>query len=163
MKQRKPITPAQLVALALILAICGAACLLLSNAFAREPEARYLYDVPREELEGTYVTIDLDFIYGCYAYSEAYEDGKPTGWVPVDGVHIVTLRDGTMTLADLAALLAGKTAVVGNTRYPGNEYDKSITYVLDGVWETLYVYESAGMTVIQVGSPDESPKFIAYQ
>ena len=33
-------------------------------------------------------------------------DGKPTGWVAVDGVEIVTLRDGTMTLADLAALLA---------------------------------------------------------
>ena len=33
-------------------------------------------------------------------------DGKPTGWEPIDGVHIVTLRDGTMTLADLAALLA---------------------------------------------------------
>lgn len=33
-------------------------------------------------------------------------DGKPTGWEAVDGVQIVTLNDGTMTLADLAALLA---------------------------------------------------------
>ena len=37
-------------------------------------------------------------------------DGKPTGWEPIDGVHIVTLRDGTMTLADLAELLAGINA-----------------------------------------------------
>lgn len=64
---------------------------------------------------------------------------------------------------DIAALIAGKTAVVGNTRYFGNEYDKSITYVLDGKWETLYVFECDGLTVIQVGSPDECPKFIAYK
>ena len=64
---------------------------------------------------------------------------------------------------DLAALIEGKTAVVGNTRYPGNEYDKGITYVLDGKWEELYVYESDGLTVIQVGSPDELPKYIAYK
>ena len=37
-------------------------------------------------------------------------DGKPTGWEPIDGVEIVTLRDGTMTLADLAALLANINA-----------------------------------------------------
>ena len=64
---------------------------------------------------------------------------------------------------DLTQILAGKTAVVSNTRYPGNEYDKSITYILDGKWETLYVFESEGLTVIQVGSPDECPKYIAYR
>lgn len=64
---------------------------------------------------------------------------------------------------DIAELIKDKTAVVGNTRYLGNEYDKSITYVLDGKWETLYVFESEGLTVIQVGSPDELPKFIAYK
>lgn len=37
-------------------------------------------------------------------------DGKPTGWEAIDGVHIVTLRDGTMTLADLAALLSAINA-----------------------------------------------------
>ena len=30
-------------------------------------------------------------------------------------------------------------------------------------WETLYVFESEGLTVIQVGSTDELPKFIAYR
>ena len=64
---------------------------------------------------------------------------------------------------DLAALIAGKTPIVGNTRYPGNEYDRGIFYKLDGKWEELYVYEWDGLTVIQVGSPDELPKFIAYQ
>ena len=64
---------------------------------------------------------------------------------------------------DIAELIEGKTAVVSNTRYLGNEYDRSITYVLDGKWETLYVFESNGLTVIQVGSTDECPKFIAYK
>ena len=64
---------------------------------------------------------------------------------------------------DLAALLEGKTAVVGNTRYPGNDYETAITYKLDGKWETLYVFESEGLTVIQVGHSDELPKFIAYR
>ena len=64
---------------------------------------------------------------------------------------------------DIAQILENKTAVVSNKRYLGNEYDKSITYVLDGEWETLYVFESKGLTVIQVGSTDESPKYIAYR
>ena len=64
---------------------------------------------------------------------------------------------------DISEIIKGKTAVVSNKRYLGNEYDKSITYVLDGKWETLYVFESEGLTVIQVGSTDESPKFIAYK
>ena len=64
---------------------------------------------------------------------------------------------------DIAKLIEGKTAVVSNKRYSGNEYDKCITYKLDGKWETLYVFESEGLTVIQVGSNDELPKFIAYK
>ena len=64
---------------------------------------------------------------------------------------------------DLAEIIRNKTAVVGNKRYSGNEYDKSITYVLDGKWETLFVFESEGLTVIQVGSSDELPKYIAYR
>ena len=64
---------------------------------------------------------------------------------------------------NLAKLIENKTAVVGNKRYSGNEYDNSITYVLDGKWETLYVFESEGLTVIQVGFSDELPKYIAYR
>lgn len=64
---------------------------------------------------------------------------------------------------DIAKIIKGKTAIVSNKRYSGNEYDKSITYVLDGKWETLYLFESEGLTVIQVGSPDELPKYIAYK
>lgn len=64
---------------------------------------------------------------------------------------------------DIAEIIKGKTAIVSNRRYSNDEYDKVITYVLDGKWETLYVFESEGLTVIQVGSSDEMPRFIAYK
>ena len=64
---------------------------------------------------------------------------------------------------NIAELIKDKTPIVSNKRYSGNEYDKCITYVLDGKWEILYVFESEGLTVIQVGSSDELPKYIAYK
>lgn len=38
-----------------------------------------LWEVPEEELEGAYVTVELPFLYGAYAYEEEYEDNRPTG------------------------------------------------------------------------------------
>lgn len=64
---------------------------------------------------------------------------------------------------DIAQLIEGKEAIVGNTRYLGNEYDKGIFYELDGKYEELYVFYVDDLLVIQVGSPDELPKFIAYK
>lgn len=64
---------------------------------------------------------------------------------------------------DIAQIISGKEAIVSNTRYSGNDYENSIFYTLDGKEETLYVFECDGLTVIQVGSPDESPKYIAYK
>lgn len=64
---------------------------------------------------------------------------------------------------NIAEIIENKTAIVSNKKYSGNKYDQSITYVLDGKSETLYVFDIEGLTVIQVGSPDECPKYIAYQ
>lgn len=64
---------------------------------------------------------------------------------------------------DIAKLIEGKEAIVGNTRYLGNDYEKAIYYVLDEKHEELYVFYVDDLLVIQVGSPDESPKFIAYK
>ena len=63
----------------------------------------------------------------------------------------------------VADLIQGKTAIVGNTKYPGNDYTNAIFYQLDGRYEEMYVFESDGLVVIQVGSPDELPKYIAYR
>ena len=40
---------------------------------------------------------------------------------------------------------------------------ESIDYVLDGKYETLYVFYVDDLLVIQVGFSDEGPKFIAYK
>ena len=63
---------------------------------------------------------------------------------------------------DIATLIEGKEAIVGNTRYLGNDYENAIFYVLDGKYEEMYVFYVDDLLVIQVGSPDESPKYIAY-
>ena len=64
---------------------------------------------------------------------------------------------------DVAGLIEGKTAIIKPKRYSGNNYENSIYFELDGKEEVMYVFESQGMTIIQVGSPDESPKYIAYK
>ena len=64
---------------------------------------------------------------------------------------------------DLQKLVDGKEAVVSNTRYTGNDYENGIYYELDGNYEELYVFYVDDLLVIQVGSPDELPKFIAYK
>lgn len=64
---------------------------------------------------------------------------------------------------NLAELINGKTAVVSNTRYLGNDYNSVIVYKLDGKYEEMYVFNEGELLIIQVGSPDELPKFIAYK
>ena len=64
---------------------------------------------------------------------------------------------------DIATLIEGKEAIVGNTRYLGNDYENAIFYVLDGKHEELYVFYVDDLLVIQVGSPDEDPKYFAYK
>lgn len=64
---------------------------------------------------------------------------------------------------DVAALISGKEAVVGNKRYSTDDEKDAIFYKLDGKYDEMYIFESEGLLVIQVGSPDESPKYIAYK
>lgn len=64
---------------------------------------------------------------------------------------------------DLAELTEGRRAVVGNKRYTGNDYTNGIFYRLDGKYEEMYVFYVDELLVIQVGSPDELPRFIAYE
>ena len=64
---------------------------------------------------------------------------------------------------DIAKLIEGKTAIEGNTRYTGNDYETFISYVLEDRHEILYVFYVDDLLVIQVGLSDEGPKFIAYK
>ena len=64
---------------------------------------------------------------------------------------------------DLKKLIEGKTAIVGNKRYLGNDYENAIFFKLNGKEEEMYIFYVDDLLVIQVGSPDESPKYIAYK
>lgn len=79
MKKLKRETLVRILVPVLLLGLFGVVFLSGSNLFAKEPTPRSLYEVPRDELEGAYVTVDVDWIYGCYAYTEKYRDNQPTG------------------------------------------------------------------------------------
>lgn len=79
LKKLKRQSISSLLVLIIFMGAIGVFGIGASNLFASEPEARNLYEVPREELEGAYVTAEIEWVYGCYAYTETYEDNKPTG------------------------------------------------------------------------------------
>lgn len=64
---------------------------------------------------------------------------------------------------NLAELIKDKKAIVGNTRYLGNDYENAIYYTLDGKHDVLYIFYTEDLLIIQVGYSDEGPKFIAYK
>ena len=65
---------------------------------------------------------------------------------------------------NLEQLIKGKGAIVANKRYPWNDEHKYIGYLLDGKYEEMFIYTNEeGLIIIQVGSSDEGPKYIAYK
>jgi len=65
---------------------------------------------------------------------------------------------------DLSKLIEGRKAIVANKRYPWNDNRSYIGYILDGEYKEMFIYiKEDGLLVIQVGSSDEGPKYIAYK
>lgn len=64
---------------------------------------------------------------------------------------------------DVAKLIENKEPIESNTRYTGNEYDKSIYYKLDGKYEVMYIFNKDDLVIFQIGYSDEGPKYIAYK
>lgn len=64
---------------------------------------------------------------------------------------------------DIKKLIEGKTAIVSNTKYLGNDYNTFIDFKLDGRYEIMYIFYKDDLLILEVGSPDESTKFIAYK
>lgn len=65
---------------------------------------------------------------------------------------------------DLSKTIEGKEAIIANKRYPWNDNNSYISYILDGKYMEMYIYTSEdGLIVIQVGSSDEGAKYIAYK
>lgn len=64
---------------------------------------------------------------------------------------------------DIEKLIEGKTAIEGNTRYIDHDYETFIEYELDGKYNIMYIFYKDDLLILQVGSPDEDTKFIAYK
>lgn len=79
-----------------------------------------------------------------------------------DFIENATIKYNSHNL-DIKSLIEGKKAIVGNSRYSGNDYEMVITYTLNNRHETMYVFYQYDLLVIQVGLSDEGPKFIAYK
>lgn len=75
--KRKSILKTLLPALCLIVAACF--LIAVSQVWLLFQKPANLLEVPREELEGKYVTVDLEYIYASYAYTEEYDGNIPTG------------------------------------------------------------------------------------
>lgn len=123
MKKLKRETIARLLVPVLLLVFFGMVFAAGSNAFTKTPEPRDLYEVPRDQLEGEYVTAEIYWIYGCYAYSEKYVDNKATGEIVqreyiidanIDDYCALILKGDEMEkaealMAECAAYLSGQT------------------------------------------------------
>lgn len=100
----------------------------------------------------------LTFEEGNVCDYEFYIEEKDFLYIITKG-EIVENKDKV----DLAKLIKGKKAIVGNTRYPWVEDYKYIGLNIDGKYKEIYVTEREDMLVIQIGNSDEGPKYIAYK
>ena len=104
-----------------------------------------------------------NLINGMYRLEEAYiKDFLANAEIDVAEKDY---KEVNLTLNDVAALLDGKTAIVSNKRYVCPDYDAAyrIYYKLGGEENVMYIFEVDGLLAIQVGYPDEGPKYIAYE
>ena len=100
----------------------------------------------------------LTFEEGNVCDYEFYIEEKDFLYIITKG-EIVENKDKV----DLAKLIKGKKAIVGNTRYPWVDDSKYIGLNIDGKYKEIYVTEREDMLVIQIGNTDEGPKYIAYK
>lgn len=102
--------------------------------------------------------ISMEYIEGNYCDTQFVLEEKYI----TDFIERAEIEDNEKNI-DIAKLIEGKEAIVGNTRYLGNDYENMIFYKLDGRYEELSVFYVDDLLVIQVGSTDESPRYIAYK
>lgn len=143
----------------------------LSDDFSRYEEnpsynELYFYN---EKHDISLKTFDVKNFLCFYLFTFEYEEGdkRKTQFILEEEYIDYWLENAVIEEnadnVDIKSLIAGRKAIVSNTRYLGNDYKKAIFYTLDGKYEEMYIFESDGLIVIQVGSPDESPRYIAYK
>lgn len=121
-----------------------------------------------EELDISAKNIDITRILFFYKITIEYEKGNLCAQEFVlEESYIKDFLDNAIIEENpkninIGKLIKGKTAIVSNKRYVGNDYENYIYYTLDGEEQILYIFYVNDLLVIQVGLSDEGPKFIAY-
>jgi len=138
------------------------------SRFEENPSYNEIYFY-NEKHDVSLKTFDVKNFLCFYLFTFEYEDGdkRETMFILDEEYIDYWLENAKITSnsenIDVAALIEDKEAIVSNKRYLGNDYSKAIFYELDGKYDEMYIFECDGLTVIQVGSPDELPKYIAYK
>lgn len=123
--------------------------------------------VKSKDISVNKISIEKKFIF--YLFTLEYVEGNlcDTEYVLEESYIKNFINNAEITYnshnLDIKKLIEGKTAMVSNTRYTGNEYNTFINYKLDGRYEIMYIFYKDDLLVLQVGYPDESTKFIAYK
>lgn len=126
---------------------------------------RYCYN---EKYDASIYTFDVHKFLFFYVISMEYVEGdmRETEFILEEEYIKHFLSEAEITYnssdIDIGRLIEGKKAIVGNTRYLGNDYENFLEFILDERYEIMYVFWVEDLLVIQVGSPDECPRFIAY-
>ena len=115
-----------------------------------ELEKKYLSSKDEEDTCKTTVSIDAEIVRVSET-EKGYEYG------------VKFLRTDEEAVSDIKKLIEDKEAIIGNTRYSGNDYETEIGYILNGEENVMYILYVEDLLVIQIGYSDEGPKFIAYK
>lgn len=123
--------------------------------------------VEDKNISVTGISIEKKFIF--YLFTLEYDQGNlcDTEYLLEEDYIKNFINNAEITYnshnIDIEKLIKGKTAIVGNTRYLDNDYNTFINFKLEGRYEVMYIFYKDDLLILQVGSPDESTKFIAYK
>lgn len=126
-----------------------------------------LHDVPREDLEGAYVTVELPRIFGSYAYTEEFENDFDSTGTIISEEYIIDANeyDYCGLLIEEADLIAQANELLEQT-YAYNDYtidEITATFTVTGIMKKM-PSDSLGFYHEVVGydnlSPDEQETFL---
>ena len=127
--------------LALLIALIAVIFLVASQCWLFWQTPTNLYDVPREDLEGAYVTVELPFIYASYAYTEEYESNLDTSGTIVAMEYIIDANpeDYCGLLIEDDELIAQADALLEQSyQYSYYEIDEiTATFTVTGIMEKM--------------------------
>ena len=167
LKKLKAKSVSRLIFPVILLALLMAVCVALSDVWLLFQKPVDLYSVPREELEGKYVTVELPHIYTAYAVTEEYENNRPTGTITSKEYIIDANRNDFCGLVvDGGMVEQADELLEQGWEYENGEIDAvTATFTVKGIMERMpedsleFYYEVAGFDDM---SEEEREIFLPY-